>query len=356
MSQSYLITGGAGFIGSHLTDVLLARGDHVVVLDDLSTGRASNLSHVLGHPRLEVVVGSVLDDLKVDELVHRCDVVVHLAAAVGVKLIVEQPLRSFTTNIRGSEIVVGAAHRYRRKILVTSTSEIYGKNGAEPLSESHDRVLGATSVARWSYSTAKAVEEILALNYHRERGLHTVIARLFNTVGPRQSPAYGMVIPRLVRQALLDEPLTVFGDGIQSRCFCHVEDVVRALIGLLERDDASGEVFNIGSSEEVTILELARRVIEHTGTSSEIQLIPYADAYASGFEDMKRRVPDTRKIQALIGWRPSRSLDSILRDATSDALRELSLEDEEARRLDLTDERERLAAVGGSSLWSGPDR
>jgi UDP-glucose 4-epimerase len=356
MSESYLITGGAGFIGSHMTELLLGRGEKVVVLDDLSTGRAANLRSVWGHPGLQVVVGSVLDDLKVDELVHRCDVVVHLAAAVGVKLIVEEPLRSFTTNIRGSEVVIGAAHRYRRKILVTSTSEIYGKNGAEPLAESADRILGATSVARWSYSTAKAVEEILALTYHRERGLQSVIARLFNTVGPRQSPAYGMVIPRLVRQALAGRPLTVYGDGSQSRCFCHVADVVSALVGLLERDEAVGEEFNIGSSEELTILELAQRIIDYTGSSSEIELVPYADAYAKGFEDMQRRVPSTRKIEALLGWRPTRTLDTILRDATADACRELADENEPSRVIDVTDDLEALAVVGGTSMPLALDR
>jgi len=356
MTQSVLITGGAGFIGSHLTEVLLARGEHVVVLDDLSTGDAANLRSVIAHPRCELVVGSVLDDLKVDELAHRCDVIVHLAAAVGVKLIVDQPLSSFTTNIRGSEIVVGAAHRYRRKILVASTSEIYGKNGHEPLAESADRVLGATSVARWSYSTAKAVEEILALTYHRERGLHSVVARLFNTVGPRQSPAYGMVIPRLVRQALANEPLTVYGDGGQSRCFCHVSDVVRALVGLLDSDDACGDVFNVGSSEEVTILELAQRIVERTGSSSEVILVPYEDAYPVGFEDMKRRVPDTHKIEELIGWRPTLTLERIIRDATADASRGSAREKDVSAAPDEILDLDALAAVGGASTLSQSDR
>jgi UDP-glucose 4-epimerase len=290
----------------------------------------------------------VLDELKVDELVHRCDVVVHLAAAVGVKLIVEQPLRSFTTNIRGSEIVVGAAHRYRREILVASTSEIYGKNGSEPLGESADRLLGTTSVARWSYSTAKAVDEILALAYHRERGLQSVVARLFNTVGPRQSPAYGMVIPRLVRQALSGRPLTVFGDGRQSRCFCHVTDVVGALIGLLDREDAVGEVFNVGSSEEVTILELAQRILDRTNGSSALHLVPYAEAYAEGFEDMRRRVPDTTKIESFMGWRPRHTLDDILSDAIADAREELSGETA-SDEYDLTDDRSWLTAAGAGA-------
>jgi UDP-glucose 4-epimerase len=305
------------------------------------------LQRVARHPNLEVVVGSVLDELTVDELVHRCEVVVHLAAAVGVKLIVERPLRSFTTNIRGSEIVVTAAHRYRRKILVASTSEIYGKNGAEPLGESADRILGSTSVARWSYSTAKAVDEILALAYHRERGLESIVARLFNTVGPRQSPAYGMVIPRLVRQAVAGDPVTVYGDGQQSRCFCHVRDVVRALMGLLDREPAIGQVFNIGSSEEVTILELARRIIERAGSPSAVDLVPYADAYAEGFEDMRRRVPDTTKIQQFMDWRPTYTLEDILSDAIAEARDELQPQ-VESNAIDLSDDRDRLTAAVGA--------
>jgi UDP-glucose 4-epimerase len=319
---TYLITGGAGFIGSHLTEALLARGDRVIALDDLSTGRWGNLRNVLDHPDLEVVCGSVLDELIVDEVVNRCDVVVHLAAAVGVKLIVEQPLRSFTTNIRGSENVIGAAHRYRRKILVASTSEIYGKNGAGKLDETADRVLGNPTVARWAYSTAKAVDEILALNHHRERGLPSIIVRFFNTVGLRQSPAYGMVIPRLVRQAVSGRPLTVFGDGGQSRCFCHVSDVVDALVRLLDHPGAIGEVFNIGSSEEITILELAHRILDRTGAAGPIELVPYEEAYAEGFEDMRRRVPDTSKIERLTGWQPQRDLDQILSEMIAEALDE----------------------------------
>jgi UDP-glucose 4-epimerase len=323
MEQTYLITGGMGFIGSHLAERLLDAGHTVVVLDDLSTGRLDNLREIRGEPRLHIEVGSVLDDLKVDQLVHRCDVVVHLAAAVGVKLIVEQPLRSFTTNIRGSEIVIGAAHRYRRKILIVSTSEIYGKNGTEKLEEDADRILGATSVARWAYSTAKAVDEILALMYHRERDLQSIVVRLFNTVGPRQSPAYGMVLPRLARQAVAGEPLTVYGDGLQTRCFCHVLDVVGAMVGLLEHPAAVGEVFNVGSPHEISILDLARRVIARSGSTSDIELVGYEQAYANGFEDMRRRVPDTAKLSALTGWAPSRSLDDILDDAIAEAEQEL---------------------------------
>lgn len=324
MPGSYLITGGAGFIGSHLVDALLGRDDRVVALDNLSTGRLQNLDQAGRHPRFRFVQGSVLDELVVDELVHECDVVVHLAAAVGVKLIVEQPLRSLTTNIRGSEIVLDAAHRYRRKILLASTSEIYGKNSSGPLPETADRVLGSPAVARWAYSTAKAVDEMLAYAYHKERGLPAVVVRLFNTVGSRQSPAYGMVIPRFVRQALASEPITVYGDGTQTRCFCHVADVVDALCQLLDDDRAVGDCFNVGSSEEVSILELAECIKERTGSDSPIGLVSYEEAYEAGFEDMARRVPDTGKIRGLTGWAPTRNLDDILDETIAEARAELA--------------------------------
>jgi UDP-glucose 4-epimerase len=319
MSGTYLITGGAGFIGSHLTDALLAAGHKVIALDNLATGRLQNLDHAGGHANFRFVQGSVLDELVVDELTNECDTVVHLAAAVGVKLIVEQPLRSLTTNIRGSENVIEAAHRYRRKILLASTSEIYGKNSSDALAETADRILGSPAVARWAYSTSKAVDEILAYAYHKERGLPTIVVRLFNTVGPRQSPAYGMVIPRLVRQALANEPLTIFGEGTQTRCFCHVGDIVRALMALLEAPGAEGDVFNVGSHEEISILDLARRIIDKTASRSDIALIPYDQAYEAGFEDMQRRVPDTSKIRQLVGWRPERSLDEILTEMAAEA-------------------------------------
>lgn len=315
----YLVTGGAGFIGSHLTEALLARGDEVVVLDNLSTGRLQNLDAAQAHPGFRFIQGSVLDELVVDELVHQTDVVVHLAAAVGVKLIVDQPLRSFTTNIEGTATVIEAAHRYRRPILLASTSEIYGKNTNVPLAEDDDRILGSPSVARWSYSTAKAVDEILAYAYHRERGLPTKVVRFFNTVGPRQSPAYGMVIPRFIHQALAGDAITVFGDGGQTRCFGHVQDVVRAVVGLLDRDDLAGDVFNIGSSEEVSILELAHRVVAKTGSRSEIRLMPHHEFYGEGYADMQRRVPDTGKIRAALGWTHTRSLDTILEETIADA-------------------------------------
>jgi len=316
---TYLVTGGAGFIGSQLAEALLDRGDRVIVLDDLSTGSLDNLRLVVNHPLLEVVTGSVRDELVVDELMHRCDRVIHLAAAVGVRLIIDEPLRSFSTNIRGSEVVIGAAHRYQRPILVASTSEVYGKNGSDVLSETSDRVLGPTTIARWAYSTAKAVDEILAITYHRERGLPSVVVRLFNTVGPRQSPAYGMVLPTLVGQALRGEPLTVHGDGLQSRCFCHISDVVDALLLLIDNRRAVGEVFNVGSTREITILDLAKLVIDRAGSTSTIELVPYSQAYQAGFEDMRRRVPDIGKVERFVGWRPRRSLEEILDDTIVEA-------------------------------------
>ena len=316
MAMHYLVTGGAGFIGSHVCDALLERDDSVTVLDDLSTGSTNNIEHI----RDSIVFrqGSVLDPLLVDELVEQVDVVVHLAAAVGVRLIVDKPLRSFITNIKGSENVLEAAHRWRRKVLLASTSEIYGKNKEGPFKEDDDRVLGDNKISRWGYSTSKAVDEILAFAYHRERGLPTVVARLFNTVGPRQTGAYGMVLPRFVEQALAGLPLTVHSDGQQSRCFCHVRDVVRALLLLLDDPVAEGDVFNVGSQEEITILELAERVIQRTGSSSSVDKIPYDIAFSSGFEDMYRRVPDTTKIRELTGWRAEITLDSILDDVISE--------------------------------------
>jgi UDP-glucose 4-epimerase len=314
-----LVTGGAGFIGSYLVNALLARGDTVVALDNLTTGRLANLDEASKASGFHFVHGSVLDELLVDELVHQCDVVVHMAAAVGVRLVVEQPLKSLTTNIRGSQVMIEAAHRYRRKVLMTSTSEIYGKNSLGPLHETADRVLGSPSIVRWAYSTAKAVDEILANCYHRERGLPTVVVRLFNTVGARQSPAYGMVIPRLVQQALRDEPLTVFGDGRQTRCFAHVLDVVDALLLLVDSEAAVGQTFNIGSSEEISIGRLAETIIERSGSRSRIELVPYDQAYGAGFEDMQRRVPDTTKLRELTGWTPRYTLADVLTDTITEA-------------------------------------
>lgn len=322
--RRYLITGGAGFIGSHLAEALVARGERVTVLDNFATGRASNLAEIERNPAVEIVKGSVLEELLVDELVRDCDVVVHLAATVGVRLVVDRPLQSLINNIRGAEVLYDAAARYQRPVLLASTSEIYGKNGALPLSEGSDRVLGCPQVTRWSYSTGKAVDEILALGYHQERGLPTIIVRLFNTVGPRQRARYGMVVPNLVRQAVAGEPMTVYGDGTQSRCFCHVLDVVDGILRLVDHPDAWGDVFNIGSSDEVTILALAHRIRELTGSASPITQVAYEEAYGAGFEDMRRRIPDTTKLQTLTGWSPKRSLDDILSDVITEVVAEVA--------------------------------
>ena len=309
----YLITGGAGFIGSHLADRLLARGDEVLAVDDLSTGRAKNIAHLNGHDRFRFQRGTILDAPLVHRLVEETDVIVHLAAAVGVKLIVEHPLDSLVTNIRGTEIVLSAAAEHDRKVMVTSTSEIYGKNTGL-LSEDADRILGSPLKARWSYSTAKAVDEILANAYWRDRATPTIIARMFNTVGPRQTGQYGMVVPRFVSQALAGEDVTVYGDGSQRRCFCHVLDTVQALLGLLDHPRAVGGVFNVGSANEVTINALAELVIAMSGSGSRVVRIPYDEAYEEGFEDMQRRVPDTSRIYDLIGWEARRSLEDIIDD------------------------------------------
>ena len=307
-----LITGGAGFIGSHLADLLVGRGEQVILLDDLSTGSYDNLTHLLGRPDVEFVLGSILNADLLDSLVARSDRVFHLAAAVGVQLIVEKPLESLQTNIRGSELVFEKAHKYTKPILVTSTSEIYGKNTSDLLHEDDDRILGSPLKSRWSYSEAKAIEEILAYTYWREKRLPTVIVRLFNTVGPRQTGRYGMVIPRFVTQAIRDEPITVYGDGTQSRCFCHVADVVGALVDLLEHPEAPGRVYNVGGTEEITIADLAALITERTGSSSPVRLVPYDEAYEEGFEDMLRRVPDTGRVRDLIGFAPKHDLRSII--------------------------------------------
>jgi UDP-glucose 4-epimerase len=316
-----LITGGAGFIGSHLADRLLADGHQVVVLDDLSTGRYENIEHLLGRPDFEFVLGSILNADLLDDCVARCDSVFHLAAAVGVQLIVEKPLESLATNIRGSELVFEKAHKYNTRILTTSTSEIYGKNTSDRLGEDDDRILGSPLKSRWSYSEAKAIDEILAYTYWRQKGLRSVIVRLFNTVGPRQTGHYGMVIPRFVNQALRDEPLTVYGDGTQQRCFCYVGDIVDALVRLIENEETYGKVFNLGGSEEVSIMTLAERVIERSGSSSTIRVIPYDEAYEAGFEDMERRVPNTDRAAAAVGFKQTLDLDGIIDSVVEDQRR-----------------------------------
>lgn len=309
-----LITGGAGFIGSHLGELFLAKGESVTILDDLSTGSLNNIKHLKSNPRFQIVIGSILEEKLVDKFVEQCDVVFHLAAAVGVELVVKKPLESMTTNIKGSEIVLDMAYRYHKKILITSTSEIYGKNTNGPLKESDDRILGSPLKSRWGYSTAKAVDEMLAYIYWKQKGVPSIIVRLFNTVGPRQSGSYGMVIPRFVAQALRDEDITVYGNGKQTRCFLHVKDVVKALAGLINEEKAVGEVFNIGSQEEISIEDLAGKVVALTKSGSRIVYIPYNQAYEEGFEDMQRRVPDTGKINRLIGFKPTCKLDEIIQD------------------------------------------
>ncbi|HQJ15648.1 MAG TPA: GDP-mannose 4,6-dehydratase [Candidatus Omnitrophota bacterium] len=309
-----LITGGAGFIGSHLSEAYLKQGHEVVVLDDLSTGRLENIAHLRNNPDFQLVVGTILNERLVDKFVEKCDVIFNLAAAVGVELIVKKPLESLTTNIKGSEIVLDMASRYNKKILITSTSEIYGKNINGPLKETDDRILGSPLKARWSYSTAKAVDEMLAYVYWKEKQVPSIIVRLFNTVGPRQTGAYGMVVPRFVGQALKNETITVYGNGKQSRCFVHVRDVVGALMKLVEEPTAVGEVFNIGSQDEISIEDLARQIIKITKSKSKIKYIPYEKAYEEGFEDMQRRVPDTSKINKLIGFKPTYTLPEIIKD------------------------------------------
>jgi UDP-glucose 4-epimerase len=313
-----LVTGGAGFIGSHLVERLIARGDHVEVVDDLSTGRAANLEALGGHPRLTSTIGSVTDPALVGALVERADAVVHLAAAVGVRLIVERPTRTIATNVRGTEVVLEAAARRARPVLLASTSEVYGKSAAVPFREDDDLVLGPTSRSRWAYACSKALDEWLALAYWRERALPVVIARLFNTVGPRQRGRFGMVLPTLAAQALRGEPMTVFGSGEQTRCFAHVADVVEALLRLLETPAAVGEVFNVGSDREVAINELARMVRAAAASASPIVHVPYDRAYAVGFEDMQRRVPDLTKLARAIGFTPAIALERIVVDALAD--------------------------------------
>jgi UDP-glucose 4-epimerase len=314
-SGKALVTGGAGFIGSHLCERLLDEGWEVFALDDLSTGSIKNVEHLTPRGDFHLVVDSVLKPAVVNELVHKCDVVYHLAAAVGVRLIVEQPVHTLVTNLGGTEIVLDHCNRFGKRVLVASTSEVYGDHREElPLEETARRIYGPTTTRRWAYADSKAMDEFLALAYHQERALDAVIVRLFNTVGPRQSGMYGMVIPRFVERALANTPLEIYGDGTQTRCFCHVEDTVRALTGLMREPSASGEIYNVGSEERIRIIDLAHRVVSATGSSSELEFVDYDRVYGQGIEDMLHRIPSIRKVRDAIGWAPERRLDEILGD------------------------------------------
>ena len=309
-----LVTGGAGFIGSHLADALCARGDRVTILDDLSTGAIQNVQHLLDDGRAELVEGSVLDEALVDELFSSAETCFHLASAVGVELVVDNPLESMLSNMRGTRTVTAAAARTQTRLLFTSTSEVYGKGNGRPLTEDADRIYGAPTRSRWGYAAAKAMGEMLSYAYVEERGADIVVVRLFNTVGPRQTGQYGMVLPRFVSQALAGEPLSVYGDGTQSRCFTHVLDSIDGIVGVASESGATGGVYNIGALEEVTIEGLANRVIERAGSASTIRLVPFEDAYGPGFEELGGRRPDTAAIERLTGWRAQRSLDEVIDD------------------------------------------
>jgi UDP-glucose 4-epimerase len=308
-----LITGGAGFIGSHLGEYLISLGHQVAAIDDLSTGRLENIQALARNPRFHLAIDTITNEVVMDRLASECDVIYHLAAAVGVEMIVRSPVHTIETNIMGSAAVFRVANRYRRKVVLTSTSEIYGKSDKVPFAEDDDRVLGPTTRSRWSYSTSKAVDEFLALAYHKERALPVLIVRLFNTIGPRQTGRYGMVVPRFVGQALAGQPLTVYGDGTQSRCFADVRDVVRGIVALADCPAADGQVVNLGSTREVTITELARLVLQLTASRSPIAQVPYEQAYEAGFEDMQRRVPDVGKVKRLIGWQAEIPLEETIR-------------------------------------------
>jgi UDP-glucose 4-epimerase len=335
LSKPYraMITGGSGFIGSHLAEALLERGHDVTVLDDLSTGCFDNIQHLVGDPHFRFAIDNVKNELVLDRLASECDVIFHLAAAVGVQLVVDQPVHTIETNIMGTETVLKVAQRYRAKVLIASTSEVYGKSNSASFDEEDDVVLGASSRCRWAYAASKMVDEFLGLAYHREKGLPVVIFRLFNTVGPRQTGRYGMVIPRLVGQALTGDPLTVYGDGRQTRCFLHVADAIEAIIRLTECRAALGKVFNVGSTEEVSILHLAHKILASVSSlgaadssapsadpsswEKRIRMVPYDVAYKPGFEDMIRRVPNISKVHRYTGWQPSKSLEEIIRDVTA---------------------------------------
>jgi UDP-glucose 4-epimerase len=308
-----LITGGAGFIGSHLAEKLLGIGEHVVIVDNLSTGSLDNIESYKDHPRLDFITGDIRNTELMESLIERSDVVFHLAAAVGVRLIAEDPVHTIETNIDGTEKVLNVVNKYNRRILIASTSEVYGKSEAVPFCEDDDIVLGSTSLSRWSYACSKAIDEFLGLAFHRQYGLGVVIGRFFNTIGPRQTGQYGMVVPRFVRKALKNEPVLIYGTGKQTRCFCCVFDLVEAIINLMDCEQAAGKVYNIGSCEEISIEGLADRIIEMTGSKSEKQFVPYEVAYGRPIEDMMRRLPSLERIEKTIGWKAQTSLDETLR-------------------------------------------
>jgi len=310
----FLITGGSGFIGSHLAEALLARGDTVTIIDNLSTGRFENVQHLVSNPRFSFAIDSITNEIVLDRLASQCDIIVHLAATVGVELVVKSPVQTILTNVDGTEVVLRTARRYRARTLIASSSEVYGKGARIPFREDDDVLLGPTCRARWAYAASKMIDEFLGMAYYHEYGVPVVPFRLFNTVGPRQVGRYGMVMPRFISAALAGKTLQVYGDGSQIRCFCHVQDVIRAVIALAEEPTAIGRVFNIGSTEPISILDLARRVITLTDSSSEIAFVPYDQAYAEGFEDMARRVPDTTRIRQAVGWVPQFTTDDIILD------------------------------------------
>jgi nucleoside-diphosphate-sugar epimerase len=322
--STVLITGGSGFIGTHLAEALIAAGHRVLAIDNFSTSRPDNVAQLRKHPLFQLARADVRDPVVLDRLASEADVIVHLAAAVGVKLIVERPVHTIETNVGGTEAVLKAAVRYGCRVLIASTSEVYGKGAKFPFSEEDDVLLGPSSKSRWAYAASKLVDEFLGFAYQRELGLPVVVVRLFNTVGPRQTGRYGMVIPRFVRQALRNQPITVYGDGEQARCFCDVRDVVRALMELMQHTDAPGRVFNIGGTEEISMRQLAERIKTMCGSTSDIELVPYAEAYSPGFEDMRRRVPDVSRLKKLVGWEQKLTLEDTLR----------SVIEEDRRRLD----------------------
>lgn len=310
--MNILITGGAGFIGSYLAEYLLKQGDSVTIIDNLSTGRLANIKEIYNQDKMEIHIDTIFNHELMDKLVKKCDHIYHLAAAVGVQFIIDNPVQTIETNVSGMKIVIQLANKYKKKLFIASTSEVYGKANSLPFKEDADRVYGSTGIRRWSYAESKAIDEFFALAYWHEKKLPVVIGRLFNTIGPRQTGQYGMVVPRFVQQALLHHPITVYGDGKQSRCFCYVGDVIKAMVKLMNEEKCIGQIYNIGSDKEITILDLAHKIKKLTNSNSQVKIIPYDEAYEEGFEDMRKRVPDLSKIKHDIGYEPKIELDEIL--------------------------------------------